>query len=62
MDSTDYIIAILEAHPSVTMLHMQVGAMFDPARLPSHVAIDAWEETYSEGRNAEDFVVVRFNA
>jgi len=61
MDCTDYLLAILAAHPTVTALLLQPGTAYDHAALPSHVTVESWGEAYSEARNAEDFVVVRFN-
>jgi hypothetical protein len=61
MNPTDYVLAIIEAHPSTTQVYLQANASIDAERVPSHVTVESWPEGYSEARNAEDFVLVRFN-
>jgi hypothetical protein len=62
MDYTDYILAIIEANPSVVTIDLQVGAIVDAARLPAGVTVTSWAEDWSEGYDAEGHLVVRFRA
>lgn len=61
MDCTEYLLAIIEAHPATAQLFLQQGAVCDIDALPQGVTVDPWGESYSEARDAEDHVLVRFN-
>lgn len=62
MDCTDYILAIIEANPSVVSIDLQTGYTVDAARLPAGVTVTSWAEDWSEGYDAEGHLVVRFRA
>jgi hypothetical protein len=62
MDCTDYIIAVIEANPSVVTIDLQAGVVVDAARIPAGVTIQPWAEDWSEGYDAEGTLVVRFRA
>lgn len=61
MDCTAYLLAIIEAHPTTSQLFLQPGAVCDIDALPQGVTVDPWGGSYSEARDAEDHVLVRFN-
>lgn len=62
MDCTEYIIAIIEANPSVVQIDLQTGFTVDAARLPPGVTCASWDEDWSEGLDDEGRLVVRFRA
>ena len=62
MDCTDYVLAIIDANPSVTHVDLQVGFVVDVARLPAGVTCASWAEDWSEGVDGEGRLVVRFRA
>lgn len=62
MDCTDYIIAVIEANPSVVTIDLQAGVVVDAARIPAGVTIQPWAEDWSEGYDADGTLVVRFRA
>ena len=62
MDCTDYILAIIEANPSVVSIDLQTGYTVDAARLPAGVTVTLWAEDWSEGYDASGHLVVRFRA
>lgn len=61
MNCTEYLLAIIEAHHATAQLFLQPGAVCDIDALPQGVTVDPWGESYSEARDAEDHVLVRFN-
>lgn len=61
MDCTEYLLAIIAAHPTTAQLFLQLGAVCNIDALPEGVTVDPWGEGYSEARDAGDHVLVRFN-
>lgn len=62
MDCTAYVLAIIDANPSVSHVDLQVGFVVDVARLPAGVTCAPWAEDWSEGLDDEGRLIVRFRA
>lgn len=59
---TDYVLAVLEAYPSVKTLKVGQGAIdaLDASRLPAGVVAEASEEDYCAGLDEDGGIVVLF--
>jgi|LakMenEpi03Aug12_release.lakeMendotaPanAssembly.Ray.scaffolds.fasta_scaffold4748882_1 hypothetical protein len=61
MDCTSYLFAIIEAHPTTAHILLQPSAVCDIDALPDGVTVESWGEAYSEARDDDEHVLVRFN-
>lgn len=60
--ATDYVNAVLQAHPTVSKLHVP-GAQLDGLelhQLPDDVGVYAWAMDYCQGNDEDGAVVVVF--
>lgn len=61
-DCTDYVLAVLEAHPTTAILRLSPTAYvtFDFARLPAGVTVLGTNEDYCECTEADGTLLIRF--
>jgi len=64
METTDYILSIIEVHPAISIIYLshQVFQTTFRDQLPVNVSAHEWSEDWCEGRNSSGEALVHFRA
>lgn len=62
METTDYVLSIIEAHPAIVGIFLSQEAFqtFLKDKITPGISIQEWSEDWCEGRNESGEVLVRF--
>ena len=64
METTNYILSIIEAHPAITSIYLsqQVFQLTLREELPTIISTQEWSNDWCEARDASNQVLVHFKA
>lgn len=62
METTDYVLSIIAAHPTMSSIYLSQQVFHTTFRdqLPQAISIQEWNEDWCEGRNESGEILVHF--